>query len=221
MTHVPFSGYLGGTGKGGLGQTLADEFLLAPKVEKFGLTSFPKWLMGNDFVQHLMNVELVAAAAAGKEFWQSELQSGGGLWGAFGSTVATPEEIRLWNWGALAGGAKGILYWQWKPEPSGLEAPGFGLTTIERRAFSPGQKLRGKSRLRARYKVLSPGPLLLLPLNGIYVSRHSAIFSFAANRADSLYADALYGAYRRFFDERMPGSLLARRPIGTRFHRKA
>jgi beta-galactosidase GanA len=203
MTHVPFSGYLGGTGKGGLGQTLADEFLLAPKVEKFGLTSFPKWLMGNDFVQHLMNVELVAAAAAGKEFWQSELQSGGGLWGAFGSTVATPEEIRLWNWGALAGGAKGILYWQWKPEPSGLEAPGFGLTTISGEPSVRTEAAR-EIAMRARSQSAIAGATLLLPLNGIYVSRHSAIFSFAANRADSLYADALHGAYRRFFDDRIP-----------------
>jgi hypothetical protein len=81
MTHVPFSGYVGSEKKGDLGQTLTDEFLLVRKVEKFGLTSFPKWLMDNDFVEHAMNVELVAAASKEKEFWQSELQSGGELWG--------------------------------------------------------------------------------------------------------------------------------------------
>ena len=203
MTHVPFSGYLGGTGKGGLGHTLTDEFLLAPKVERFGLTSFPKWLMGNDFIQHLMNIELVAAAAAGKEFWQSELQSGAGLWGAFGSPVATPDEIRLWNWGALAGGAKGVLYWQWKPEPSGLEAPGFGLTAIDGGASCRTEAACDVA-TRARADKFLAGATPLLPVNGIYVSRHSAIFTFAANRGDALYAEALYGAYRKFFDERVP-----------------
>jgi beta-galactosidase GanA len=203
MTHVPFSGYLGSEKKGDLGQTLTDEFLLASKVEKFGLTSFPKWLMDNDFVQHAMNVELVAAASKEKEFWQSELQSGGGLWGLRGSDVATAEEIRLWNWTAFAAGAKGILYWQWRPEPSGLEAPGFGLTTIDGE-FSE----RTEAAAEVAMKVSSDGRLSaarrLLPVNGIYVSRYSALLAFAASRADELYAKALYGAYRAFFEQNVP-----------------
>jgi beta-galactosidase GanA len=203
MTHVPFSGYFGGTGKGGLGLTLTDEFLLAEKVDRFGLTSFPKWLMQNDFAQHLLNVELVAAAAGEKEFWQSELQSGGGLWGACGNLVATPDEIRLWNWNSLAGGAKGVLYWQWKPEPSGLEAPGFGLTSLNggasertRTAAEIAQRFANDDRLRTAVPVPA--------INGIYVSRTTALFTFAAARSDFLYAGALYGAYRQFFRKGIP-----------------
>ena len=203
VTHVPFSGYLGQEGKGGLGLTLSDEFLLAQKVEKFGLTSFPKWLMGNDFVRHAMNVELVAAASGEKEFWQTELQSGGGLWGVYGSAVATADELRLWNWSALAAGAKGIIYWQWRPEPSGLEAPGFGLTTIQgelsERTTVAGEVAR---------KVLTNGLLTdarrLPPINGIYVSRHSDILAFAASRSEGMYARGLYGTYQAFFVRSIP-----------------
>jgi beta-galactosidase GanA len=203
MTHVPFSGYIGSEKKGDLGQTLTDEFLLANKVEKFGLTSFPKWLMDNDFVQHALNVELVAAACQEKEFWQSELQSGGGLWGVRGSGVANPDEIRLWNWTALAAGAKGIMYWQWRPEPSGLEAPGFGLTTLDgdlsartEAAAEVASRVSADGRLSAARR--------LLPVNGIYVSRHSALLAFAASRADEIYAKALYGSYRAFFEQNVP-----------------
>jgi beta-galactosidase GanA len=203
MTHVPFSGYFGGTGTGGLGVTLTDEFLLAEKVDRFGLTSFPKWLMQNDFAQHLMNVELVASAAGTKEFWQSELQSGGGLWRGFGSPVATPDEIRLWNWNSLAGGAKGILYWQWKPEPSGLEAPGFGLTDLD---GSPSERTDAAGEIARRFRDEErlPGAKPVPAMNAIYVSRTAALFTFAAGRSDSLYADSLYGAYREFFQERIP-----------------
>jgi beta-galactosidase GanA len=203
MTHVPFSGYFGGSGKGGLGQTLTDEFLLAQKVEQFGLTSFPKWLMQNDFVQHLMNVELVAAAACGKPFWQSELQSGGGLWGAYGSSVASAEEIRLWNWGALAGGAKGIMYWQWKPEPSGMESPGFGLTELDGQLSVRTKAAQSVARRVSDAEGLETATLLR-PVNGIYVSRTSALFTFAAGRSDALYAESLYGVYQAFFDEGIP-----------------
>lgn len=203
MTHVPFSGYFGGTGKGGLGATLTDEFLLAEKVDRFGLTSFPKWLMENDFVQHLMNVELVASAAGTKEFWQSELQSGGGLWGALGNPVATPDEIRLWNWNSLAGGAKGVLYWQWKPEPSGLEAPGFGLTHLN---GEPSERTRAAGEIARRFadEEQLRDAVLVQAINGIYVSRTTALFTFAAGRSDSLYATSLYGAYREFFQKGIP-----------------
>jgi beta-galactosidase GanA len=203
MTHVPFSGYFGGAGKGGLGVTLTDEFLLARKVDRFGLTSFPKWLMENDFAQHLLNVELVASAAASKEFWQSELQSGAGLWEGVGSPVATPDEIRLWNWNALAGGAKGVLYWQWRPEPSGLEAPGFGLTHLD---GTPSKRTSAAGEIAYRFRdeeqLADATPLPAM--NGIYVSRTTALFTFAAGRSDSLYATSLYGAYRAFFRKGIP-----------------
>jgi beta-galactosidase GanA len=182
---------------------LPDEFLLAEKVDRFGLTSFPKWLMQNDFVQHLMNVELVASAAGAKEFWQSELQSGGGLWGAFGNPVATPDEIRLWNWNSLAGGAKGVLYWQWKPEPSGLEAPGFGLTHLDGR---PSERTSAAGDVARRFvdEEQLPDAIPVQAVNGIYVSRTTALFTFAAGRSDSLYATSLYGAYREFFQKGIP-----------------
>jgi len=194
MTHVPFSGYLGQCGEGGLGQTLTDEFLLAERVEHFGLTSFPKWLMGNDDIQHLMNVELVAAAADGKPFWQTELQAGGGLWGIEGNPVALPEEIRRWNWNAVVGGAKGVLYWQWRPEPSGMESPGFGLTAPD---GGPSERTAEAGRVAGEL-LAETGfhrAARVLPVNGIYVSRTSDLFAFAAGRGEKLYAQGLYGAY--------------------------
>jgi beta-galactosidase GanA len=203
MTHVPFSGYFGGSGKGGLGQTLTDEFLLAAKVEQFGLTSFPKWLMGNDPVQHLFNIEMVGAAAELKDFWQSELQSGGGLWGAYGSEVATPEELRLWTWGALASGAKGVMFWQWRPEPSGLESPGFGLTTID--GFeSPRTKAAKTMGLHIAANPSLAEAKRMLACNAIYISRTADLFFFAADRGERLYADALFGAYRSFLNAGLP-----------------
>ncbi|MBV8970336.1 MAG: beta-galactosidase, partial [Verrucomicrobia bacterium] len=203
MTHVPFSGYFGGSGKGGLGQTLTDEFLLATKIEQFGLTSFPKWLMGNDPVQHLFNIEMVGAAAELKDFWQSELQSGGGLWGAYGSEVATPDELRLWTWGALAAGAKGVMFWQWRPEPSGLESPGFGLTTIDG-LESPRTKA---AKTMGLYIAANPSlaeAARMSACNAIYISRTADLFFFAADRGERVYADALFGVYRSFLGAGLP-----------------
>jgi hypothetical protein len=38
-----------------------------------------------------------------------------------------PRDIRLWNWLAVAAGAKGILYWTYHAEATGGEATGYGL----------------------------------------------------------------------------------------------
>ena len=38
-----------------------------------------------------------------------------------------PQDIRLWNWMAVACGAKGMLYWAYHSEATGTEATGFGL----------------------------------------------------------------------------------------------
>ena len=203
MTHVPFSGYIGGQGEGGLGQHLGDEFVLAEKVDQFGLTSFPKWLMGNDFVQHLVNLELIASSAGAKEFWQSELQAGAGKWEAFGRPVATAEEIRLWNWSAMAAGAKGILYWQWRPEPSGTEAPGFGLTTL---AGGPSERTKAASECAAAFQRPTgfDRARRVPAVNGIFVSRNADLVWHAADQGEFLYAKALYGAYRACFDAGIP-----------------
>ncbi len=207
MTHVSFSGYIGGSGAGGLGYHLGDEFLLAPQVDQFGLTSFPKWLMQNDFVQHLVNLELVAASAGEKAFWQSELQAGAGKWEARGRTLATPEEIRLWNWSALACGAKGILYWQWKPEPSGMEAPGFGLTGLDGGLSARTEAARSCALAFNRPSGLEqarPIPAV----NGIFVSRTADLWWHAAGKGESLYASSLYGAYRACFEAGVPARMV-------------
>jgi beta-galactosidase GanA len=203
MTHVPFSGYIGGSGEGGLGYHLGDEFILASKVDKFGLTSFPKWLMDNDFVQHLINVELVAASATGKDFWQSELQAGAGKWEAIGRPVAKADEIRLWNWSAIVGGAKGVMYWQWKPEPSGMEAPGFGLTALDGELSTRTEVASACA--QAFNRIYGFADAKCIPaVNGIFVSRTADLWWHAAYKGESVYARSLYGAYRACFDAGIP-----------------
>jgi beta-galactosidase GanA len=203
MTHVPFSGYIGGSGEGGLGYHLGDEFILASKVDKFGLTSFPKWLMGNDFVQHLINVELVSSSAKAKDFWQSELQAGAGKWDAIGRSVAKADEIRLWNWSAVAGGAKGVMYWQWKPEPSGMEALGFGLTALDGELSARTEAASACA--LAFNRIDDFGDSKSIPaVNGILVSRTADLWWHAAYKGESMYAKSLYGAYRACFDAGIP-----------------
>ena len=88
VTHVPFSGYLGQEGKGGLGLTLSDEFLLARKVDKFGLTlgqSWAKVVLASDAVQGLEAIKsnrpnVVLSDSNGQSEWFRVAASNSRTW---------------------------------------------------------------------------------------------------------------------------------------------
>jgi beta-galactosidase len=61
--------------------------------------------------------------------WCTELRSGPQNIGASGEHY-TPEDIRHWLFTILAHGMKGILFWQFKPERIGPEAPECGIITL-------------------------------------------------------------------------------------------
>jgi hypothetical protein len=99
---------------------------LAEVVQTWGLSNFPRW---GEFPVHIgsAKIEISRSNAAGKPFWMTELQGGHGSSGLQQSPHMRPRDIRLWNWLAVAGGAKGIIYWTYHAEATGTEATGFGL----------------------------------------------------------------------------------------------
>lgn len=203
QTHVAYSATLGNKLAGGLGNELGDEFSLAREVDVFGLSSFPKWLQGKGHpFTHLAHNEVVAEAARGKRFYQVELQGGGGKAGLLGGEVPTGRDVRIWNYNTAAAGGKGVLYWQYAPEPAGLESPGFGLTAYDggntersREAGACAREL-SDSRLDAATRVL--------PVNAIYISRKSQVLSFCAERREDLYAGSVAGIYRAAYEAGIP-----------------
>lgn len=205
ITHVPSSGYINNCkiSETGLGVYLGDEFKLAQKVDKFGLSTFPKWLMNNDYLMHLLNVEFISSASGGKEFWQTELQAGAGLTGILGAEALTEQDIYMWNWSAVASGASGIMYWQWRPEPSGMESPGFGLAGLcgesSERTDIAGKCIR-------KFEILNEYDKkeMIAPINGIYVSRTADLFAFSANSSEHLYAKSIYGIYKACVRQGIP-----------------
>ena len=100
MTHVALSGFTGQ-----MATHTLDEWTLAPAVDGFGTSSFPTWLMNDDPVEHLMSLDAARAAAAGKPFWQSELQGGRGRRNGASSTQHPRREVlTLEMWNAFAAG---------------------------------------------------------------------------------------------------------------------
>jgi beta-galactosidase GanA len=194
MTHVALSGFTGQ-----LATHTLDEFTLTEPVDVFGTSSFPAWLMGDDPVEHFFNLDAARDAAAGKPFWQAELQGGRGRRDGPRSTPhPSPDMLHLWMWNAYASGASGVMFWQWRPELLGPEAPGYGLCT-------PDGSPTSRSAAAARFADVmnadhltrwQPDP----PSFALLVSRRTALLAYATDRTMDLYAEAVLGAYRMLTD---------------------
>jgi len=202
MTHVALSGFTGQ-----LATHTLDEFTLTGPVDVFGTSSFPTWLMGDDPVEHLFNLDAARDAAAGKPFWQAELQGGRGRREGLRSTPHPgPDVLHLWMWNAYASGASGVMFWQWRPELLGPEAPGYGL-----RAPDGGPTRR--SGAAARFAEVMSGNHLTPwhpdpPSAALIVSRRTALLAYATDRTMDLYAQAVLGAYRMLSDGDVPVAIL-------------
>lgn len=206
QTHSASADYMGASSTGALGRELSDEFLLAKEVDIFGLSSFPKWLMGNTpkeyHLSHLLQSEIICAASREKDFYQVEQQGGGGVPGYLAHKQPTKEDIRMWNWNTIAAGGKGVVYWQYAPEPSGCESPGFGLTDCDGGNTPRSLEAGRMARTFMQYKLDEKSPELAV--NGIYLSRNSDLLLFAANSQEEKYSHSIYGVYQAFVREGIP-----------------
>jgi beta-galactosidase GanA len=194
MTHVALSGFTGQLATHSL-----DEFTLTDDVDAFGTSSFPTWLMADDHVEHLFNLDTARDAARGKPFWQAELQGGRGRRDGLASTgQPAPEVVALWMWNSLAAGATGVMFWQWRPELLGPESPGYGLC-------APDGSLTERVTAVSRFSRVAALPQLRdrvtdLPTLALLVSRRTALHAYATDRTMALYRDAVMGAYRLLTD---------------------
>jgi beta-galactosidase len=177
-----------------------DEWTLAGAVDVFGTSSFPTWLMNDDHVEHLMNLDTARDAAAGKPYWQTELQGGRGRRAGTASTGhPRPAIVTMEMWNAIAAGARGILFWQWRPELLGPESPGYGLCAVDGGLTDRARAAGTFAAMVQHVPELAetrPVPSSV----GLIVSRRTAVHAFATDRTMDIYRRSVMGAYRMLLD---------------------
>ena len=95
-------------------------------LDAWGMSLFPRWQFP-DIYHGAAKYEITRSNAAGKPFYLTELQAGHGNEGLWRSPKMRPRDIRIYNWLAVAMGAKGVIYWNYQAEATGREATGYGL----------------------------------------------------------------------------------------------
>ena len=200
---------------GGLVEAFNDDWESATTVEKWGATTFPHFGpdhpeittdVATQTVNHHLMLDVARGAAQGREFWQTELQAGharsGNAIEPRGLTRGPdpdPKEMELWNWNALMSGAKGILYWQYRPELLGHESPGFGLV---RRDGEPTERTHVAERF-ASLTAENPEIEESEPLQAdvaIGLLSEGAMFNYVAEKNTDQYSNTVRGAYQALWE---------------------
>lgn len=207
MTHV-----WGPMSANGIGTASIDPWKLAESVDMFGVSLFPRWWWKEyDLVRFAFHLDGTMAGSKGKPFWISELQGGCGLGlmdGIRRPPTPSPEEVWVWNWMGLAHGMDGLMYWQWRSERLGTEAPGFGLLNV---AGEPTARAAVAARMAG---ILGEHEALFLnakpPVKQVAIIQdpYSMAHNFAAEGDNSFYTQSCMGYYRALWEAGIPVDFL-------------
>jgi beta-galactosidase GanA len=185
----------------GMPTHLTNDFDIAPEVDQWGLSAFPMWANqhSSDYFR-LLDLVRSASAASGRKFWQNELQGGQSAAGLYRSRTPRAEDTALWNWTAFMCGAKGLMYWQWRPELLGPESPGFGLCRLDGSPSDRTEAAGWFARFMNAHPELAEAEPPTVGEVAIVVIPESQLFAFIADGKTDAYAHSVSGIYRALWN---------------------
>ena len=135
-THPLIADNIGATITNGSGwyERPQDDFSLATAVDEIGMSFYPKQVTGcREPLDRWPVFDSFYAASGRKGFYISEMQTH--IQAMFNpSTAVRTHELKQWCYEAIAAGAKGLIYWMWRPFTKGLQTVGRGLIDYKERS---------------------------------------------------------------------------------------
>ena len=137
----------------------------------------------------------------------TELQGGHGNKGLWRSHEMRPQDIRLWNWMAVAGGAQGIIYWTYHAEGTGGEATGFGLVARDGSPTERVTEAARNNRLIQQYDDIIKGHRPQ-PMVAVLTDPDNALLTWCANGTEEPSTNSFRGYYRALWNLDLPADFV-------------
>lgn len=185
-----------------------DDYDLKSKVDEIGMSFYPKGV-GGVFppAQRHQIFSGFADAARGEGFFISEMQTH--IQALYNPTTAVrPWELKQWCMEAYAHGAKGLIYWMWRPFTKGLQTLGRGL--VDYRGCAT-ERLRLATELSAQFQTLGAATPVKGRVGVVYdpLSEDFQYLYTEAYQVDQkFYLTEVYGAYKLLFDAGIPCDMI-------------
>ena len=175
-----------------------DDFKLKDAVDDIGMSFYPKQVTGcRDISWRWNSFDAMYAASKREGFYVSEMQTH--IQALFNPTTAVrPFELKQWCYESLAAGAKGLIYWMWRPFTKGLQTMGRGLVDYKNRETPRLKIAKELSEHIAQTGTLTPVRSKVGILYDDRCEDLQRFYTYAYEVDDSIYGDSVCGAYRAF-----------------------
>ena len=183
---------------------LSDVSSFAKIVDEWGVSSFNGiYNRAGDVDEYMLyRLDTTRVDAGGKRFWQSELKGGQNTSGNAHcalkrSPVVKECTMSAWNWSVLMSGAKGLMYWQYRPEQLGPESPGNGLTDLAGRETERLKRAAWFAEFTNRHEFIQ----YTVPVKGeigVLKLQEAEKFCYLLDDKTGWYEKAIQGVYRAF-----------------------
>jgi beta-galactosidase GanA len=160
-------------------------------------------------------LELTRCQAGEKPFWLTELAGGAAGGSLFHGRKMRVQDIRLWNWLAVACGAKGLLYWTYTPATRTAEAGGFSLVAADGSPTERVQEAADDHRLiQAHWDVIEHyKPRIDV---AILFDQDSDLMTFAVSGNSDVAANSFRGYYKALWCCDLWADFIEPRNLGRR-----
>ncbi|MBQ8357140.1 MAG: beta-galactosidase [Clostridia bacterium] len=177
-----------------------DDYALKETVDEIGMSFYPKGVAGcKTPYTRWTTFDAFFSASKREGFYISEMQTH--IQALFNPTTCVrPYELKQWCYEALAGGAKGLIYWMWRPFTKGLQTAGRGLVDYKNRSTPRLAFAKAFSEAVEGIGALKP----IRSKVGILFDGQCHDFQVCYTRCykvdQNLYMNSLCGAYQAMWD---------------------
>ena len=177
-----------------------DDFDLKEAVGEIGMSFYPKQISGTRPDPNRWQIfDSFYAASKREGFYISEMQTH--IQALFNyNTCCRPYELKRWCYEAYAAGAKGLIWWMWRPFDKGLQTLGRGLVDYKGRSTERLAQAHLLSKTFAEYGTLIP---VRSKVGILYDTACDDLHRPLTNtyKLDKdIYLCSVHGAYKAFYD---------------------
>jgi beta-galactosidase len=203
-------------------QGAIDDWRAAAEVESYGVT-WGSSRHGDEPWKQMQAFDLIRASSRGKPFWHTETYAGP-LWmqpqvqnkPRNEGRIASPEDIRYWDFVSYMSGATGMFYLRWRPLLDGPLFGAFGAYGMDG-SRTPRSEMVSKVGKWATAPEQSP-LWTSRPVRGevgIVVVPETSLFLYAHQSSSDFYAKSTEGAYRGFWENNIQADWVHIDDVGT------
>lgn len=191
----------------------------ASRVDSWGMSMSSNHTLTADDASALadrtFSFDLSRSLGSAGRWWNEEIYAGMSRGGVTWKKQSDPRELTALLWLSLAGGAAGVMFWQYRPEYLSFESPGYNLVALD---GEPTPRLEAVTRAIAHIDGMADHLPLTCPRADVGIVYHPESQElFGLNDETARFNADLRGVYRTLWRQGVPVDVITDRVDWSRY----